>query len=104
MLRINLNAHHNVTEQGLLQTLVGCDYRTKSGALSSEKICSVENIEKDMDRNNRAHNHRFVITQTQKQQVAPFEEDACNQNGKPSTAPSPIHLSNHYHFHTPLIS
>ena len=42
MLRINLNAHRNVTEQGLLQTLVGCDYGIESGALSSEKIFSVK--------------------------------------------------------------
>ena len=104
MLRINLNAHRNVTEQGLLKTLVGCDYRTKSGALSSEKIFSVENVEKDMDRNNPPHNHRFLITQTQKQQVATFEEDACNQNSKPSTTPLPIHPIHHRHFHTPLIS
>ena len=104
MLRINLNSHHNATEQGLLQTLVGCNYRTKSGALSSEKIFSVENVEKDMDRNNPPHNHQFLITQTQKQQVATFEENACNQNGKPSIAHSPIHPSHLYHFHTQLIS
>ena len=104
MLRINLNAHRNATEQSLLQTLVGYDYRTKSGALSSEKIFSVENVEKDMDRNNPPHNHRFLITQTQKQQVATFEENACNQNGKPSIAHLPIHPSHHYHFHAQLIS
>ena len=39
------------------------------------------------------HNRRFLIAQTQKIgvfQVVVSDEDACNQNGKPSNLPSPI--------------
>ena len=54
-----------------------------------------------------AHNHWFLITQTQKislmQVVAP-DEDNCDQNGKPSTPASFIPFTYHHYFHTLLIS
>ena len=45
-----------------------------------------------MDRINIAHNHWFLIAQTQETgmlQVAVSEDDAYNQNCKPSTLPLP---------------
>ena len=52
------------------------------------------------DRDNSAHNHKFLIGQTQKQEVAAFEEDACYQNGKHSTPPSPMSFTHQHYYHT----
>ena len=46
-----------------------------------------------IDRDNSTHNNRILITQTMEiaiLQVVTSDEDACNQNGKTSTPPSPL--------------
>ena len=43
-------------------------------------------------KDNSDHNNIFLIAQTQKQLVAAFEEDVCNQNGKHATPLSPCPL------------
>ena len=43
------------------------------------------------------------MAQTQKQQIATFEEDGCNQNDIYFTPPSSMPLTHQHHFHSPLI-
>ena len=63
-------------------------------------------IPQNVDCDNSAHNHWFLITQVQKigvLQVAVSDEDASNTNGKPSNPPSLMPSNYCYYFHTLLI-
>ena len=63
-------------------------------------------ISPSIDSDNRAHNHCFRITQTQKVgvlQVVNPDEDVCNRNGKPSNPLSLIPSTYCHYFHTILI-
>ena len=55
-----------------------------------------------MGRDNIAHNHRFLIAQTQKQQVTALEEDVCNQNGNYFTPPFPMPYHKKTALHAPV--
>ena len=70
------------------------------GTNEQESLALPQNI----DRDNRAHNHWFLIAQAQKigvLEVVVFDEDGCSQNGKLSNPPpSSIPLIYLHYFHT----
>ena len=56
-----------------------------------------------INRGKSAHNHRFLMAQTQKQQIATSEEDGCNQNDINFTPASSMPLTHQHHFDSPLM-